>query len=226
MRKSRDKSRLFYNPKNVKKALKMLKIVTDILEKNGIEYYLDFGTLLGAVREKGFIKWDHDLDISLVNPKDFDKIPKILKELRLKHFYRGYIYNFEESLNRIKKSRLERGETFKEVKVDFADKKSYQIAKIRTNKFLIFGKGHLCLDIFFKYLKDEKLYWMAFGSIYSTSVKPLKDGFEKIELYGYSFKIPKNYSEYLSNIYGDWQTPKEKWEQSEHKALAVNNLGI
>ncbi len=225
MGKKKDKKKLFYNPKNVKKALKMLKIVTETLERHNIEYYLDFGTLLGAVREKGFIKWDHDLDISLVNPKDFNKIPKILKELRLKHFYRGYIYSFEESLNRIKQERIKNGENFKEIQVDFTDKKNFQIAKVRTNKFFIFGKGHICLDIFFKYKKDEKLFWMAYGSIYSTPARPLEDGFKKIKLYGHSFKIPKNYSEYLSNIYGEWQTPKEDWEQKEHKALELNNLG-
>jgi lipopolysaccharide cholinephosphotransferase len=64
-----------------KRMLEILDIVDDICNRHQLEYWLTGGTLLGAVRHKGFIPWDDDLDIAL-DRKDFNKLMKILpKEL-------------------------------------------------------------------------------------------------------------------------------------------------
>ncbi|OPZ32559.1 MAG: LicD family protein [Tenericutes bacterium ADurb.BinA124] len=58
------------------KLLEMLKWLTEYLEGNGIRYYAVGGTLLGAIRHKGFIPWDDDVDIAIPRP-DYDRLINI-----------------------------------------------------------------------------------------------------------------------------------------------------
>ncbi|MCM1265798.1 MAG: LicD family protein [Candidatus Gastranaerophilales bacterium] len=57
----------------------LLKRFNKICKKNNFEYWLDSGTLLGAVRHKGFVPWDDDIDLCMLRD-DYEKIIPILKE--------------------------------------------------------------------------------------------------------------------------------------------------
>ncbi len=58
--------------------LKILKEIDRICRKYKIQYMLDAGTLLGAVRHQGFIPWDDDADVAFTR-KNYDAFMKVVK---------------------------------------------------------------------------------------------------------------------------------------------------
>lgn len=76
--------RMKYNPdgSNRRKAqlrmVEMLKFLDHFCKENNINYWIDGGTLLGAVRHQGFIPWDDDTDVCMTR-KDYVRFTKLFE---------------------------------------------------------------------------------------------------------------------------------------------------
>ena len=76
--------------------LDMIKEIDKLCQDNNIEYYLAFGSCLGAVRHKGFIPWDDDFDIAMTDDNYF-KFLKVCEEKLDKGKYYVQTYNKEDN---------------------------------------------------------------------------------------------------------------------------------
>ena len=80
--------------------LEIMKYFHDICEKNNIRYFILGGTCLGAVRHKGFIPWDDDIDVGLPRA-DYDRLIEIMKSSETEKYVlevplenKDYVYSY------------------------------------------------------------------------------------------------------------------------------------
>lgn len=67
------------------RILEIMKYIDFLCRQNNIIYYIMGGTALGAIRHRGFIPWDDDLDI-FMTPDQYEKFKKIFNEQKSEKF--------------------------------------------------------------------------------------------------------------------------------------------
>lgn len=199
--------------------VQLLRIVTALLEKHEIKYWMDYGTLLGAVRHDGFIPWDDDMDISTIQ-EDYDKIIKILPSelerynidfkvsdgrigISYKHEQTGiwldvFAYDELKSNKPIDKLKVEYEQKNKQWLKDFLrltkDGKKFDEDLLKQKIFIFHGQGD------FKYLMLSPLFlWPNVYIFKYDDIFPLN----KICFAGYQFYAPANSHNYLVECYGN-----------------------
>lgn len=60
-----------------------------VCKELGLQWWIDGGTMLGAIRHKGFIPWDDDVDVAMLR-QDFDKLLEHCDEFKGRYFLQSF----------------------------------------------------------------------------------------------------------------------------------------
>lgn len=199
------------------KMLEMLKDIDKVCKENNIQYFLDYGSLLGAIRHKGFIPWDDDLDIAMTR-EDFNKFEKIAQQgLGKEYFIQTPTTDRFYTLFHVPLK--VRDNNSKIIEHDFPeDTKFHQgiyidvfpIDKIPNSKF----KQFLC-DSYCKVLKYQNLVVIGFESlslgkkVIYLFAKPIMYFYMRILKYKTRYKIESWLRKSSEKKYSGYQTGME-----------------
>ncbi len=192
-----------------KVELDMLSCIDSISKKLGIRYFLIGGSLLGAIRHKGFIPWDDDIDIGMLR-MDYELfMSKAAEFLPSYYFLQNYNTDKEYYLNfaKIRDSRT----TFREISVnhlkinhgvyidifpiDYADNKKNFFRKIKRNLLTT-----LVSTVF--NVKGVKYTWLQWTKVFIAKLiwgSP-KDAVKALDIISKSNEP----SEKMGNLFGAW----------------------
>ncbi len=176
-------------------ALEALTLFDDSMRRAGVEYTLAFGSILGAIREHGFIK--HDLDIDTAVWID-DFTPSIIQELEKA----GFVWVFEHMVD---EGKLGREDTF-------------EYRGVRIDIFYLYppiNQYPYCCDFLYEDgMKENQRLPRRIEVPFSRERR--KVPFENIEVY-----VPANAEEFCAFRYGpDYMVPNPSWSWiEEHDAL-------
>ena len=113
-------------------CVELLDFIDHVCKKHNLEYWIDYGVLLGAVRHGGFIPWDDDIDLGMMR-KDYNKFLEVFEdELREHDLYDDItltirrIYNADEThISAFAKIIYLPDDDIRETNIYYADKMMY-----------------------------------------------------------------------------------------------------
>jgi lipopolysaccharide cholinephosphotransferase len=264
-----------------KKELELLILFRDICDEHQLTYYISGGTYLGAIRHKGFIPWDDDVDVAMPR-KDYDKFVKIAPELfqgekKFWHYstvseskrpnsrlvdYSTKIMNNSWKIPRAEpiwidifpldglpkssiKSNIHKVRLlFLKVMVGFANYENIQDNKPGrpwherfllwiNNTFSIGKKLNLYkqYDVLENALRkysneSSEVYFNFHGAYRFNSIFNKKTIYGEgisLEFEGTQFNAPKNYDEYLKQIYGEYMELPPEDQRNKHNTEIIED---
>ncbi len=164
----------------------IISIIASQAYKKKLPLFIEWGTLIGIVRDGGIIPWDDDIDFSSLLDL-FDEVIEFLFDIK------QFLESQTNSIIAIKnlKNKIT-------IDIQSKDKSFYDIH----------------VDIDFKEIKNNEAIQIS-NPIWYTPAKHIEK-LDTFMWNGVKIYIPSNVDKYLSFVYGDWKTPKRDYSMDDY----------
>lgn len=206
--------------KNQYVMTRLLLVFDFICKKYKIPYWLDYGTLLGAVRHKGFIPWDGDIDISMLH-SDYKRLEKIILDNKddIHDILKRNNINFQNDDTDKKWGKIR----LSDIVAKLRDSKSCYDKNNVKNKLMLYDGFQV--DIFVCKKKDNKVRYLVgekianYIDIEYNDIFPLK----KIVFENHKLPVMNNYKKILKKTYGDYMKYPRPGKRYPHEPIGTYN---
>lgn len=175
-------------------AQTLLRTLNRFCQTRDIVFCLDSGTLLGAVRDKGLIAWDDDIDLA-VDKTNFAKLQSALPELS-----KMLTEQFDVDWNIVI------------INVNGIDSCiNLEFANSSTSAYVQFDVSIQCRESL-----DGYSELLSSGGLFFAPAKHF-DNYEPITFLDETFLAPFDKEGFLTFMYGAWETPKKTTQITEYE---------
>ena len=156
--------------------LALLLELDRICKENGFRYWLDFGNAIGAIRHKGYLPWDDDIDVGMLR-EDYNKLILAFEKTSSKSkIFAGYYRHKNQCF--IKVQHKDNPHLFVDIfPYDFYNKKLTLAAKKEKSKLIVNLRNYITRNYNKNNTNEDHLKWIH----NLRDDKILKDGFGKEE---------------------------------------------
>lgn len=209
-----------------------VKKVLSVLEDAGCDFWIDSGTLLGAVREGDLIPSDHDIDISILHNSALDVWA--LRRMFLAKGYTVQVLSYEGQVFKLVLHRRDvddlgdrryrvvdlrvfylnhQGDYVRSTQIDRAEFHGVQ-GEITFRRYFYSARSRAAsvLQMIFPRVGIDNFVMRALRPIIAVGCWQIPVSFvrETTDL-GDGLRAPLDYEGYLGYRYGDWRTPNPDW---------------
>lgn len=179
----------------------VLRLITKSLNKNGIKYWVDCGTLLGLIREGNVIKHDMDIDLGILQEDYTEQIDALFYEAGFTPWRTIYLADSNVLVE-----------------------KTFCLKGIKVDLFLY----RLVQDEIISYTADDHPYLVGKYNLQEGEYMAIPNAYtyqktKQISISGNTFLVPENPSKYLNELYGDWTIKKKHFNYLfDAKSVRIN----
>ena len=170
------------------------KDIQQALDKTGIRYFAAYGTMLGLVREGGFIGHDEDIDFGVLLDEQFswEKLESCMSSIG---FRKKHIFTCNGVIT----------------------EQTYMKNGLSVDFFSFEEEGDTMITYYYIKEKDKEYKKNEWTVCYHRNA--VFEGFQKINCHDVEFQIPLNPEKYLEEVYGTgWKIPDPNYV-GKHKIL-------